>query len=116
MAGRIMSRRIMGAASFVELQDASGKNAALHQRDDICPTEDKTLYNEVFKKLLDIGDIIGIEGFAFRTQMGEITIHVRQFSLLAKSLGHCLLLRRKMASYMMLSQIRNSGTVSATLT
>ena len=86
MAGRIMSRRIMGAASFVELQDASGRIQLYIKRDDICPTEDKTLYNEVFKKLLDIGDIIGIEGFAFRTQMGEITIHVRQFSLLAKSL------------------------------
>lgn len=86
LAGRIMSRRIMGAASFVELQDASGRIQLYFKRDDICPGENKTLYNEVFKRLLDIGDIIGIEGFAFRTQMGEVTIHVRSFMILAKSL------------------------------
>lgn len=86
IAGRIMSRRIMGAASFVELQDANGKIQLYVQRDSLCPTEDKTLYNTVFKKLLDIGDLIGVEGFVFITQVGEITIHVNKLTLLAKSL------------------------------
>ncbi len=85
-AGRIMVRRIMGKASFVELQDESGRIQAYFNRDEICPTEDKTLYNEVFKKLLDIGDIIGVQGHIFRTQTGEISIHVTEFSLLSKSL------------------------------
>ncbi|MBN3036755.1 MAG: lysine--tRNA ligase [Bacteroidales bacterium] len=86
LAGRIMSRRIMGAASFAELQDATGRIQVYVKRDDICPGEDKTLYNTVFKKLLDIGDIIGVKGFVFTTQMGEITIHVKEFTLLSKSL------------------------------
>ncbi len=86
IAGRIMSRRIMGAASFVELQDATGRIQLYVKRDDICKSEDKTLYNTVFKKLLDIGDIIGVKGYVFTTQMGEITIHVTDFSLLSKSL------------------------------
>lgn len=86
IAGRIMSRRIMGAASFVELQDANGKIQLYVQRDSLCPTEDKILYNTVFKKLLDIGDLIGVEGFVFTTQVGEITIHVNKLTLLAKSL------------------------------
>jgi len=86
LAGRIMSRRIMGAASFVELQDHTGKMQLYFKRDDICPGEDKSMYNVVFKRLLDIGDIIGVKGFVFRTQMGEITIHVREFKLLSKSL------------------------------
>lgn len=86
LAGRIMSRRIMGKASFAELQDDTGRIQLYFNRDEICPEEDKTLYNEVFKKLLDIGDIIGVKGFAFNTQMGELTIHVKEFTVLSKSL------------------------------
>jgi lysyl-tRNA synthetase class 2 len=86
LAGRIMSRRIMGKASFVELQDTSAKIQVYFNRDEICTGEDKTLYNEVFKKHLDIGDIIGVEGFVFKTQVGEISIHVKKFSVLSKSL------------------------------
>ena len=86
IAGRIMSRRIMGNASFVELQDASARIQLYVKRDDICPDEDKTLYNTVFKKLLDIGDIIGVTGYVFTTQTGEISIHVSSFTILTKSL------------------------------
>ncbi|KAF0199802.1 MAG: lysyl-tRNA synthetase [Bacteroidetes bacterium] len=86
LAGRIMTRRIMGAASFVDLQDSSGRIQLYIKRDDICAGEDKTLYNTVFKRLLDIGDIIGITGFVFITQMGEISIHVKSLKLLSKSL------------------------------
>ncbi len=86
LAGRIMSRRIMGAASFAEIQDASGRVQLYFKRDDLCPGEDKTLYNTVFKRLLDIGDIIGVKGYVFITQMGEITVHVREFTLLCKAL------------------------------
>ena len=86
IAGRMMGRRIMGNASFVELQDASGRIQAYLKRDDLCPGEDKTLYNTVFKKLLDIGDYIGINGFVFTTNTGEISIHVQELTLLAKSL------------------------------
>lgn len=86
IAGRIMSRRIMGAASFVEIQDATDRIQCYVKRDDICPGEDKTLYNNVFKRLLDIGDIIGVSGFVFTTQMGETTIHVKELKLLSKSL------------------------------
>lgn len=86
IAGRIMSRRIMGAAAFCEIQDAHGRIQLYFKRDEICPGEDKTHYNTVFKKLLDIGDIIGIKGYAFITQMGELTIHVKEFTLLCKSL------------------------------
>ena len=86
IAGRIMSRRIMGAASFMELQDATGRIQVYVKRDDICPGEDKTLYNTVFKKLLDIGDIIGIKGFAFITQTGQLSVHARELVLLSKSL------------------------------
>lgn len=86
IAGRIMSRRIMGAASFAEIQDQSGRIQLYFKRDDICPGEDKTMYNVVFKRLLDIGDIIGVKGYVFKTQMGEITIHVKGFTLLSKSL------------------------------
>jgi lysyl-tRNA synthetase, class II len=95
VAGRIMSRRIMGAASFVELQDESGRIQLYMKRDDICPGEDKTLYNTVFKKLLDIGDIIGITGFVFITQMGEITIHVQSLKLLSKSLRPLPIVKEK---------------------
>jgi len=86
LAGRIMNRRIMGAASFAELQDSTGRIQVYIKRDDICPGDDKTMYNIVFKRLLDIGDIIGVKGFVFITQMGEITIHVTGYRLLSKSL------------------------------
>jgi lysyl-tRNA synthetase class 2 len=86
IAGRLMSFRIMGSASFVELQDATGRVQLYFRRDDLCPDEDKTLYNTVFKKLLDIGDIIGVKGYVFTTQTGEISIHVTEFKLLNKSL------------------------------
>ena len=86
IAGRIMSRRIMGKASFMELQDSEGRIQVYVSRDDICPGEDKEFYNVVFKKLLDIGDFIGVEGFVFRTQMGEITVHARKITVLSKSL------------------------------
>jgi lysyl-tRNA synthetase class 2 len=86
IAGRIMTRRIMGNASFAELQDASGKIQLYFKRDDICPGEDKTMYNTVFKKYLDIGDIIGVKGFVFITQTGETTIHVTEYKLLCKTL------------------------------
>ncbi|MGM9753048.1 MAG: lysine--tRNA ligase [Candidatus Cryptobacteroides sp.] len=86
LAGRIMSRRIMGAASFGELQDESGRIQIYVKRDEICPDEDKTMYNTVWKKLLDIGDIIGIKGFAFYTQTGQLSVHVKELTLLSKSL------------------------------
>lgn len=86
LAGRIMSRRVMGNASFAELQDETGRIQVYFRRDDICPGEDKTLYNTVFKKLLDIGDIIGVKGFVFTTQTGEISIHVTSFKILSKAL------------------------------
>ncbi|GGC37723.1 lysine--tRNA ligase [Parapedobacter defluvii] len=86
IAGRMMSRRVMGNASFIELQDATGRIQAYVKRDDLCPDEDKTLYNTVFKKLLDIGDFLGIKGFVFTTNTGEISIHVQELILLAKSL------------------------------
>ena len=86
IAGRIMSRRIMGNASFVELQDETGRIQIYLRRDDLCPEEDKTLYNTVFKKLLDIGDFIGVKGYGFTTQTGEISIHVTSLTVLSKSL------------------------------
>ena len=86
LAGRMMRRRIMGKASFAELQDSSGRIQLYIARDEICPGEDKALYNEVFKKLLDIGDIIGVQGHVFTTQTGEVTVHVKQLTILAKSL------------------------------
>ncbi len=86
LAGRLMSRRIQGKASFAELQDAEGKIQVYFNRDEICPGEDKELYNEVYKHLLDIGDIIGIEGELFKTQVGEMTVMVKHFTLLTKSL------------------------------
>ncbi len=86
LAGRIMSRRIMGSASFAELQDETGRMQIYLRRDDICPQEDKTLYNTVFKKLLDIGDIIGVKGYLFKTQTGELSLHVQELYVLSKSL------------------------------
>ena len=95
IAGRIMSRRIMGNASFAELMDSSGRIQIYVRRDDICPGEDKTLYNTVFKRLLDIGDIIGVKGHVFRTQMGEITVHVNEFTILSKSLRPLPIVKEK---------------------
>ena len=86
VAGRIMSRRVMGKASFIELQDSKGRIQVYITRDDICPGEDKEMYNTVFKRLLDLGDFVGIAGFVFRTQMGEISIHAQKLTVLAKSL------------------------------
>lgn len=86
IAGRLMSRRIMGSASFAEIQDSKGRIQIYIRRDDICPGEDKTLYNEVFKKKMDIGDIIGIKGYVFKTEVGEISIHVTELKMLTKSL------------------------------
>ncbi len=86
IAGRMMSRRVMGKASFMELQDSKGRIQVYISRDDLCPGEDKDLYNKVFKRLLDIGDFIGIKGFVFRTQTGEISVHAQELTLLSKSL------------------------------
>lgn len=86
IAGRMMGRRVMGKASFVELQDSKGRIQVYITRDDICPGEDKELYNSVFKRLLDLGDFIGIEGFVFRTQMGEISVHAQRLTVLSKSI------------------------------
>ena len=86
IAGRLMSKRVMGKASFMELQDSQGRVQVYVTRDDICEGEDKTLYNVVFKRLLDLGDIVGVKGFVFRTQTGEITVHARSLTLLCKSL------------------------------
>ncbi len=95
IAGRLMSKRIMGKASFAELQDAKGRIQLYITRDDICPEEDKTLYNTVFKRLLDIGDFVGVNGFVFITQMGEISIHVKELTLLAKSLKPLPIVKEK---------------------
>ncbi len=95
LAGRIMSRRISGSASFAEIQDESGRVQIYLRRDDICPGEDKTLYNIIFKRLLDIGDFIGVKGFAFRTQMGEITVHVQELTLLSKSIRPLPIVKEK---------------------
>ncbi|WP_316747963.1 lysine--tRNA ligase [Pedobacter gandavensis] len=86
IAGRIMTRRIMGSAAFVELQDSTGRIQVYLKRDELCPDEDKALYNTVFKKLLDLGDFIGVKGYVFTTQTGEISVHVTEFKLLSKSL------------------------------
>jgi lysyl-tRNA synthetase, class II len=94
IAGRLMGFRIMGSASFAELQDSTGRVQVYFRRDDLCPGEDKTLYNTVFKKLLDIGDIIGINGFMFMTQTGEVSVHVEKFTILTKSLHPMPVVRR----------------------
>ena len=94
LAGRLMNFRISGAASFAEIQDSTGRIQIYARRDDLCPGEDKTLYNTVFKKLLDIGDIIGVTGYVFKTKMGEITIHLNTFQLLSKSLKPFPVVRR----------------------
>jgi len=95
LAGRIMGRRIMGAASFIELQDETGRIQCYFKRDEICPGEDKTMYNTVFKRLLDIGDIVGVKGFVFVTRMGETTVHVKEYKLLAKSLRPLPIVKEK---------------------
>ena len=95
IAGRIMSRRIMGSASFFELQDHTGRIQVYIRRDDVCPEGDPTLYNTVFKKLLDIGDFIGIEGFAFRTNTGELSVHCRKFTVLSKSIRPLPIVKEK---------------------
>jgi lysyl-tRNA synthetase class 2 len=95
LAGRIMSRRIMGNASFAELMDSSGRIQIYLRRDDICPGEDKTMYNTVFKRLLDIGDIIGVKGHIFKTQMGETTVHVDEFTVLSKSIRPLPIVKEK---------------------
>ncbi len=86
IAGRMMSQRVMGKASFAEIQDSKGRIQVYFNRDELCPTEDKSLYNDVFKKWLDLGDFIGIKGYVFKTQVGEVSIHVQEFTLLSKSL------------------------------
>ena len=86
IAGRLMSRRVMGKASFAELQDSKGRIQVYITRDDICPSDDKELYNVVFKKLLDLGDFIGVEGYVFRTQTGEISVHAQKLTFLSKSI------------------------------
>lgn len=86
IAGRLMSQRIMGKASFAELLDSTGRVQVYFNRDELCPGEDKTLYNEVFKKLLDLGDFVGVKGYVFKTQVGEISVHVQEFTLLSKAL------------------------------
>jgi lysyl-tRNA synthetase class 2 len=95
IAGRIMSRRIMGAASFAEIQDEKGRIQLYLKRDDICPGEDKTMYNTVYKKLLDIGDIIGVKGYVFTTKMGEISIHVTELKVLSKALRPLPIVKEK---------------------
>ncbi len=95
IAGRIMSRRIMGAAAFAEIQDEKGRIQLYFKRDEICPTDDKTMYNTVFKKLLDIGDIIGVEGYVFTTKMGETSIHVSSYKLLSKALRPLPIVKEK---------------------
>lgn len=95
IAGRMMSRRVMGAASFVELQDSTGRLQLYIKRDEICSGEDKTLYNTVFKRLTDIGDIIGVTGYVFVTQMGEISLHVQSFTMLSKSLKPLPIVKEK---------------------
>ncbi len=95
LAGRIMSKRIMGNASFAELQDEHGRIQFYLNRDELCPNDDKTLYNTVFKKLIDIGDIVGVTGYVFITKMGEITIHVKTFKLLSKCLRPIPIVKEK---------------------
>ncbi|MGQ1787328.1 MULTISPECIES: lysine--tRNA ligase [unclassified Saccharicrinis] len=95
MAGRIMSRRIMGNASFAEIKDKQGRMQLYFRRDDICEGEDKTMYNTVFKKLLDIGDIVGVRGYVFKTQMGETSVYVKEFKVLTKSLKPLPIVKEK---------------------
>ena len=95
IAGRMMSRRVMGKASFMELQDSKGRIQVYVTRDDICPGEDKELYNAVFKRLLDLGDFVGVKGFVFRTQTGEISVHAKELTVLAKSIRPLPVVKQK---------------------
>jgi lysyl-tRNA synthetase class 2 len=95
VAGRMMNRRIMGKASFFELQDSQGRIQVYVSRDDLCPGEDKEMYNTVFKKLLDMGDFVGVKGFVFRTQTGEISVHAQELTLLSKSLKPLPVVKQK---------------------
>ena len=95
IAGRMMSKRIMGKASFMELQDAKGRIQVYVTRDDICPGENKDLYNALFKRLLDLGDFVGVKGFVFRTQTGEISVHAQELTLLSKSLKPLPIVKEK---------------------
>jgi lysyl-tRNA synthetase class 2 len=95
LAGRIMGRRIMGNASFVEIKDKQGRIQLYFRRDDLCPGEDKSLYNNVFKRLLDIGDIIGVKGYVFKTQTGETSVHVKEFTILTKSIKPLPIVKEK---------------------
>ena len=95
IAGRMMSRRVMGKASFMELQDSKGRIQVYVTRDDVCPGEDKELYNTVFKRLLDLGDFVGVKGFVFRTQTGEISVHAKELTVLAKSIRPLPVVKQK---------------------
>ena len=110
IAGRIMTRRVMGAASFIELQDETGRIQVYIKRDDICPDEDKTMYNTIFKKLLDIGDIIGVKGYAFVTNAGELSVHAQEIKSSVNHFGYFLLLKRKRVRNMTPLPIPNKGT------
>ena len=95
IAGRMMSRRVMGKASFMELQDSKGRIQVYVTRDDVCPGEDKEMYNTVFKRLLDLGDFVGVKGFVFRTQTGEISVHAKELTVLAKSIRPLPVVKQK---------------------
>ena len=110
LAGRIMNRRIMGNASFAEIQDEEGSIQIYVKRDIVCPDEDKTMYNQVFKKHLDIGDIIGVKGSVFKTKMGEIYIKVNSVKVLSKSIRPLPVVKEKTARYMMLLKTLSSDT------
>ena len=116
IAGRMMSQRVMGKASFVELQDSKGRIQVYVTRDDLCPGENKDLYNVVFKKLLDIGDFIGVKGFVFRTQTGEISVHAKELTLLSKSLKPQPIVKYKDGVAYDKFDDPSCATVSATLT
>ena len=116
IAGRIMSRRIMGKASFIELLDSKGRIQVYVTRDDICPGENKDLYNTVFKKLLDLGDFVGIKGFVFKTQTGEISVHAQELTVLAKSIKPLPIVKMKDGRSTTRSTTRNCAIANATWT
>ena len=113
IAGRMMSRRIMGKASFIELKDSKGRIQVYVTRDDICPDENKDMYNVVFKKLLDLGDFIGVKGFVFRTQTGQISVHAQEITVLSKSLKPLPIVNTRTAWHTMPLRIRSYAIVSA---